>query len=198
MDTLSEIDATGFAAAKALDLAFAYARRNRANFRNYADLLYARILEFIHPHKNKILEQMITAVETPGSVMRVKIWDYSVTYPTDGNRLPVYDAIESSKKGNHTVLFDDEKPMSVDAIFRNSDLRWRIACTFGTKFRVSCVQEDTKAVSQDYSSYRIGVYLHYHPEGLDMYSEKCMVDAYKAVCDRQLYANENSYMPPRN
>lgn len=197
MDILLEIDATGLAAAKALDLAHAYSQRNRATFRKYADILYAHILDTIHPRKKQILDELETEVGTAGAVMRARLWDYSVTYPTDGNPLSALDAVECSNRGNHTVVFDDGKPMSVDAIFRNTDLAWRLAFTFGSKFRVSFVREDTKLVSGTYSSYRIAVYLHYEPHGIGEYGEQKMIEAYKAVCDRQLHVGTNVYMTAR-
>jgi hypothetical protein len=197
MDTLTEIDSTGLAAAKALDLAFAYAKRNRATFRDYADILYTHILEFFHPHKDKILEQLVTAAATPGAPIKTKIWAYSVTYRTDGEVAQISDMVDFSKRGCHTVLFDNDRPMSVDAIFRNSDLCWRLAFTFGSKFRVTFVREFTKMISSEYSSYNIGVYVHYHPNGLLPYAEEKLIAAYKGVCDRPLHVGTGVYMTPR-
>lgn len=192
MDILNEIDNTGLAAAKALDLTFAYSRRNSLRLRNFADLLYARILDFIHPHKNTILEQLITAAATPDAPIKTKIWDYSVTYRSSYD-VPanVDEMIQHTNRGNHTVIFDDGFPMSVDAIFRKTDLDWRLAFTFGSKFRVSVAREFTKAISADYTSYSIAVYLHYHPNGLLPDSEEKMIRAYKGVCDRQLHVGKD-------
>lgn len=197
MDILSEIDSTGLAAAKAVSLVLAHSSRKRITFRNYADLLYARILDDFYPARAHLMKELETAVATPGALMRVKLWDYSVTYPTNGDRLSVFDAVDASARGHHTVVFDDGRPMSVDAIFRNTDLNWRLAFTFGSQFRVTVSREDTKAISADYSSYRIGVYLHYCPHGLKDYEEKKLIAAYKGVCDRELYVGKNSFMTAR-
>lgn len=197
MDILSEIDSTGLAAAKALDLAVAYSSRTRACFRNYADILYARILDDVHPRRHKILQDLEVAVADAGACMSVKIWDYSITYPTNGEKLSVFDAMDASARGHHTVVFDNGKPLSVDAIFRNTDLDWRLAYTFGSKFRVRLTREDTKMISEKYTSYRIGVYLVYSPYGLAEYEEQKLIAAYKDVCDRQLHAGKNVSMTAR-
>jgi len=198
MDTLTEIDSTGLAAAKALDLAFAYSRRNSLRLRNYADILYARILESFHPHKDKILEQLLTAAATPDAIIKAKIWDYSVTYRASYSVPANVEEMEDfSRRGYHTVVFDDDRPMSVDAIFRNTDLCWRLAFTFGSKFRVTFVREFTKMISSEYSSYNIGVYVHYHPNGLMPYAEEKLIRAYKGVCDRPLHVGTDVYMTPR-
>lgn len=197
MDILNEIDSTGLAAAKAVSLVLAHSSRKRITFRNYADILYARILNDFFPRREQILEELEKNVATSGALMTARIWDYSVTYPTNGDKLSVFDAVDASARGHHTVVFDDGRPMSVDAIFRNTDLVWRLAFTFGTKFRVKLMREDTKAISADYSSYRIGVYLYYSPYGLADYEEKKLIAAYTGVCDRQLHTGKNAYMTAR-
>jgi len=197
MDTLSLIDSTGLAASKALDLSLAYAKRNRATFRNYADLLYPRIFDFFHPHKDLILKQLENAAATPNAPIKTRIWDYSVTYRVDGGVAHASDMADFSRRGHHTVIFDEGLPISVDAIFRNSDIAWRLAFTFGSKFRVTFVQEQTKLVSDQYCSYKIGVYVHYYPDGLLPHAEECMIRAYKDVCDRDLYTSNSSYMTSR-
>lgn len=198
METLAEIDATGFAAAKVVDLASAVATRNTTKFRNYADILYTIILADIHPRKNAILAELVSAVAVPGMPMKAKLWDYSVTYPYLGHVSQVADMVRfSNHLGHHTAVFDNGEPLSVDAIFRNTDLSWRLAFTFGSKFRVSVVQEETKFVSSEYSGYRMSVYLNYYPEGLHPYAEERLVRAYKDVCDRQLHVGKNVYMTSR-
>lgn len=197
MDTLLEIDSTGLAAAKALDLARASAERKRLTFRNYADLLYPRIFDFFHPHRDLIFKQLETAAATPHAPIKTRIWDYSVTRRVDGGVARAIDMEDFSKRGHHTVIFDSGHPMSVDAIFRNSDITWRLAFTFGSKFRVTFVQEQTKLISDEYCSYRVGIYVHYHPDGLMPHAEERLIRAYKDVCDRDLYTNGDSYMTGR-
>lgn len=197
MDALSEIDNTGLATSKVLDLSLAYAKRNRAIFRNYADILYPRILDSFHPHKDRIFKQLENAASTPNVPIRARIWDYSVTYRVDGGTADAVDMQDFSNRGHHTVIFDMGHPMSVDAIFRNSDIAWRLAFTFGSKFRVTFVQEETKLISEQYCSYKIGVYVNYHPNGLLPHAEERLIRAYKDVCDRQLYTGDIVYMTSR-
>lgn len=198
MDILSEIDNTGLAGAKSVDLKNAYDQRNQITLRNYADLLYIRILNDFYTRKDDILKQLEQQARTPGALMRVKLWDYSVTYRTSYETpANVGEMADFTDRGHHTVMFDDGRPMSVDAIFRNTDLAWRLAFTFGSKFRVTYAREDTKAISSEYSSYRIGVYVQYYPKGLPDYFKKCMIDAYTKVQDRSLYLGKNSYMTAR-
>lgn len=197
MDTLSEIDSTGLAAAKALDLAFAYAKRNRATFRDYADLLYPRIFDFFYPHKDLIFKQLEKAASTPKTPIRTRIWDYSVTYRVDGGVAQISDMQDFSQRGHHTVIFDNGRPMSVDAIFRNSDISWRIASAFGSKFRVTFVQEETKVISSQYCSYKVGVYINYHPNGLLPYAEEKLIAAYKDMSGREVYQGDVVYMTAR-
>ncbi len=198
MDLLSELDTTGLASGNALDLKQAYSQRNRNLLRNYADILYARILGDVMYRKDFLLDKLTNNVSTPNAPMRVKIWDYSVTHPSvfelprDTNAM-----VDFSNRGHHTVVFDDGRPMSVDTIFRKTDLAWRLAFTFGSKFYVTYLREDMKAFSQDYSSYRIGVYLYYYPQGLPSYHEKRLITAYTEARDRKLYAGTNVSMTAR-
>lgn len=193
MNTLAEIDATGLAAAKAADLDNAYALRTATLYRNYADMLYTRILDSFYPNKETILNQLEKAASTPNAPIKTKIWDYSVTYRVDGNAALAEDMQDFTKRVLHTVLFDDGRPLSVDAIFRNSDLAWRIAFTFGSKFRVTVDREFTKMVSEDYMSYQMGVYVHYHPNGLLPYAEEKLIAAYNGVSGRVLYAGTGAH-----
>jgi hypothetical protein len=197
MDILAEIDQTGIGSAKGLELAIASSKRNTLKLRNYADILYVRIFEDVFPHRNNHLENLKKAIEDPNAPMRVRIWDYSVTYRVDGNSSQAEDMPSFSERGHHTVLFDNGKPISVDTIFHNTDLAWRLAFTYGSKYRVSLVREDLKATNGEYDSYRIGVYLHYHPNGLLPYAEEQMIRAYKGVCDRQLYVGDCTEMTGR-
>jgi len=197
MDTLAEIDATGLAAAKAAALDNAYSQRTAAVYRNYADILYSRILDYIHPHKDKILDRLITAASVPNAPIKTKIWDYAVTHRVDGNVAQVSDMKSFSNRGNHTVLSDDGRLMSVDMIFRKSDIAWRLAFTFGSKYRVTFVQEHTKFLSGEYCSYQIAVYLHYHPDGLLPSAEESLIAAYNGVSGRVLHVGESVFMTPR-
>ena len=198
MDILSEIDNAGFADAKSADLKKAYKERNQITLRNYADLLYMRILNDFYPRKDDILTQLEQLARTPGALMRVKMWDYCVTY-RDAYHLPanVGEMIDFTERGYHTVVFDDGRPMSVDAIFRNTDLAWRLAFTFGSKFRVVYLRDEVRALSADYSSYRIGVYVQYYPKGLPEYFKTRMIDAYTKVRDRSLHLGKDSYVRGR-
>lgn len=197
MNTLIEIDSTGFAAAKAAHLNSAAATRRLAKFRNYADILYAHILDDIHPRKDVLLSELISDVADPEKPMKVKLWDYSVAYPYLGHISQASDMIRFSNLGHHTVVFDNGSPLSVDAIFRKTDLAWRLAFTFGSKFRVTVIQEETKFVSSEYTGYRMGVYLSYYPDGLHPHAEDSLIRAYKDVCGRQLHAGECVYMTSR-
>lgn len=197
MDILAEIDDTGFAAAKVADLESAANTRRLIDLRNYADILYANIVEETHARKDALLSELISAVADPDKIMKVKLWDYSVAYPYAGHVSLPADMVRFSNLGHHTVVFDNGRPLSIDAIFRKTDLSWRLAATFGSKFRVSVIQEDTTFVSSQYTGYRMGVYLSYYPEGLPEYARERLVNAYKGMCERELHVGECVYMTSR-
>jgi hypothetical protein len=191
---LAEIDLSGIAWEKAGRLGMANYERKKVILRNYADILYTFILDSIRYLKDFLLEELEKAIKNPDLPMRVKIWDYSVTHRTDGGTACKRDMADFSNRGHHTVVFDNGKPVSVDILFRKTDICWRLAFTFGSHYSVTFVQDDIKAVTDEYSSYRISVYLNYHP---NFRQTKELLSAYKDATGRRLYMGKDVCMTAR-
>jgi len=181
-DLLEEISNTGLAANKLNDLALASHERNTRTLRNYADLLYDSILNEMLPRRDQILEELEDAIRN-GRPQEVKLWTYSVTYHTGLDRETMADLAAS---GHHTVIFDDERPMSVDRIVQHTDILWRLAFTFGTHFRVTRRRGYLRACGEDREGYEMELWLEYVSD-LTEDEANSLVAAYKSMRNRPMY-----------
>ena len=193
MDLLAEINDTGLAvnSLPALDAA---AEEYKARvFRNYADLLYDTILNTMHPKRASLMKELEDNLRE-GVKMGVTLWSYTTTHHQG---LSSDKMNELSAIGLHTVVFDDEVPMSVDRIVQNSDLLWRLAYTFGTRFRVKRVRCGLRSLSEGFSSYEYELRMEFVPEGLAAWEIAKLTDAYKANLNRPFHVGRDVHVSPR-
>jgi hypothetical protein len=146
----------------------------------------------MHPQRNNLLENLETNIRE-GRKGGVKLWSYSVTF---------HEGLDSStmtglsEVGQHTVVFDDDAPMSVDRIVQNTDLRWRLAFTFGANFRVSRRYGSLRVYGEDRNCYEMELWLEY-VENLAEHEIKSLLSAYRGVMNRPLYQSKEFRMSPR-
>lgn len=193
MDLLADINASGLAANYLERLDEAANEYKARVFRNYADLLYDTILNAMHPRRADLMTELENNLRN-GIKSGVTLWSYTTTHHQG---LSSDKMNELSAIGLHTVVFDDEVPMSVDRIVQNSDLVWRLAYTFGTRFRVRRVRCALRSISEDYSAYEYELRMEFVPEGLSEWEVAKLTDTYKACLNRPFHVGRNVHLSPR-
>jgi hypothetical protein len=193
MDLLAEINDCGFAANHMEELDAACAEHRITTFRNYADLLYVEILKTLEILRNNVLTQLKENARK-GIKGGVRIWSYHTCHHQGIDRAIIAGL---SERGLHTVLFDDGVPMSVDRIVQNSDVLWRLAFTFGSRFRVKRVRSLLRCVNYEYECHEYELRVEFVPEGLQAYENEKLVNAYVGVTGRELHEGKNVHMTSR-
>ena len=193
MDLLYEIELNGLAANHLADLNTAVRERSKDVLQTYADVLYAHILDSVCPQKDHIMTQLVDHMRT-GRKDGVLLWSYSNTYHSHLSRERMS---QLSELGDHTVVFNNGRPMCVDRIVQNTDLLLRLACTFGSKFRVKRVRGNLKRISSDQETYEFELRLQYIGEGLTETQSKRLLKAYNDMVSRPLRVGRNVRVTPR-
>lgn len=194
MELLSEIDNTGWAANAMAGLDTAARERSQLVLRNYADILYDFILNEVHHKKDYLLNKLRENI-AEGTKGGVLLWSYRNTF--HDRMLDSYEMSRLSEEGFHTVIFDGGVPMCVDRIVQNSDILWRLAFTFGSRFRVKRVYGAELHRSAERTTFEFELRLEFVPEGLNEFEEKKLIDAYKGVANRQMYSSGDAMMTAR-